>query len=161
MWSPLPTTKTSTRLKSRTRSSGGCRSRACSGRPVLLRIGPQRGNGAGSLRLLRRQGRDTTTDHDEDDTEEADKPHRGQAIIEQVHPDLKNSAMAHLSSAKFAANYAWLALGVIAFRHLQIGHGTGFADRTWRDRLDAEPADCPRRRGCAQVAKRARSLRMR
>ncbi len=45
----------------------------------------------------------------------ADKTHRGHAVIEQVHADLKNSALAHLPSGKFAANAAWLVLAVIAF----------------------------------------------
>ena len=45
----------------------------------------------------------------------ADKTHRGHAIIEQVHADLKNSALAHLPSGKFTANAAWLVLAVIAF----------------------------------------------
>jgi hypothetical protein len=49
------------------------------------------------------------------DTVAADKTHRGHTVIEQVHADLKNSALAHLSSAKFAANAAWLVLAVIAF----------------------------------------------
>jgi hypothetical protein len=49
------------------------------------------------------------------DTVAADKTHRGHAIIEQVHADLKNSALAHLPSASFAANSAWLVLAVIAF----------------------------------------------
>ena len=44
----------------------------------------------------------------------ADKTHRGHAIIEQVHADLKNSALAHLPSGNFAANSAWLVLAVIA-----------------------------------------------
>ena len=38
----------------------------------------------------------TTTSHDVADTVAADKTHRGHAIIEQVHADLKNSALAHL-----------------------------------------------------------------
>ena len=45
----------------------------------------------------------------------ADKTHRGHAIIEQVHADLKNSALAHLPSGKFTANAAWLVLAVMAF----------------------------------------------
>ena len=45
----------------------------------------------------------------------ADKTHRGHAIIEQVHADLKHSALAHLPSGKFCANAAWLVLAVIAF----------------------------------------------
>ena len=42
----------------------------------------------------------TTTDHDVADMVAADKTHRGHAIIEQVHADLKNSALAHLPSGK-------------------------------------------------------------
>jgi hypothetical protein len=36
-------------------------------------------------------------------------------IIEQVHADLKNSALAHLPSGTFTANAAWLVLAVLAF----------------------------------------------
>ena len=54
----------------------------------------------------------TTTDLD---TVTADKTHRGHAIIEQVHADLKDSALAHLPSGRFTANAAWLVLVVIAF----------------------------------------------
>ncbi len=54
----------------------------------------------------------TTTDLD---TVTADKTHRGHAIIEQVHADLKASALAHLPSGRFAANSAWLVLAVMAF----------------------------------------------
>jgi hypothetical protein len=49
------------------------------------------------------------------DTVAADKTHRHHAIIEQVHADLKNSALAHLPSGRFTANAAWLVLAVIAF----------------------------------------------
>ncbi len=49
------------------------------------------------------------------DTVTADKTHRQHAIIEQVHADLKNSALAHLPSGVFAANAAWLVLAVMAF----------------------------------------------
>lgn len=49
------------------------------------------------------------------DTVTADKTHRAHAIIEQVHADLKNSALAHLPSGVFAANAAWPVLAVIAF----------------------------------------------
>ena len=42
------------------------------------------------------------------DTVSADKTHRGHAIIEQVHADLKDSALAHLPSGRFTANAAWL-----------------------------------------------------
>jgi hypothetical protein len=57
----------------------------------------------------------TTTDPELLDTVAADKTHRGHAIIEQVHADLKNSALAHLPSGKFMANSAWLACAVMAF----------------------------------------------
>ena len=49
------------------------------------------------------------------DTVTADKTHRGHAIIEQVHADLKNSALAHLPSGRFGANAAWLVCAVMAF----------------------------------------------
>jgi hypothetical protein len=54
----------------------------------------------------------TTTDLD---TVTADKTHRGHAIIEAVHADLKDSALAHLPSGRFTANAAWLVLAVMAF----------------------------------------------
>jgi hypothetical protein len=57
----------------------------------------------------------TTTDPVVADTVAADKTHRGHAIIEQVHSDLKNSALAHLPSGVFNANAAWLVLAVMAF----------------------------------------------
>lgn len=57
----------------------------------------------------------TTTSPEVADTVAADKTHRGHAIIEQVHADLKNSALAHLPSGKFNANAAWLLLAVMAF----------------------------------------------
>jgi hypothetical protein len=40
--------------------------------------------------------------------------HRGHATIEQVIADLKDSALAHLPSGRFAANAAWLACAAIA-----------------------------------------------
>ena len=57
----------------------------------------------------------TTTDPAVLDTVAADKTHRGHAIIEQVHADLKHSTLAHLPSGKFNANAAWLVLAVMAF----------------------------------------------
>jgi hypothetical protein len=45
----------------------------------------------------------------------AERDHRRHAIIEQVIADLKNGPLAHLPSASFAANSAWLALAAIAF----------------------------------------------
>ena len=57
----------------------------------------------------------TTTDRTAMGTVAADKTHRGHAIIEQVHADLKNGPLAHLPSGVFTANSAWLVLAVIAF----------------------------------------------
>ncbi len=57
----------------------------------------------------------TTTNPEVMDTVTADKTHRGHAIIEQVHADLKGSALAHLPSSSFAANSAWVVLAVMAF----------------------------------------------
>jgi hypothetical protein len=57
----------------------------------------------------------TTVTAESMDTVTADKTHRGHAIIEQVHADLKNSALAHLPSGVFTANAAWLVCAVMAF----------------------------------------------
>ena len=46
---------------------------------------------------------------------QAEKAHRGHAIIEQVHADLKQGPLAHLPSGSFNANAAWLVLAAIAF----------------------------------------------
>jgi hypothetical protein len=46
---------------------------------------------------------------------EADKVHRHHAIIEQTIAELKNNALAHLPSGRFAANAAWLAHAMITF----------------------------------------------
>ncbi|MEU2007137.1 IS1380 family transposase [Rhodococcus sp. NPDC019627] len=70
----------------------------------------------------------TTTDPDEVDTVAADKLHRQHAIIEQVHADLKNSALAHLPSSRFTANAAWLVCAVMAF-NLTRAAGTLTGDR--------------------------------
>jgi len=57
----------------------------------------------------------TTSDPELFDTVAADTTHRGHAIIEAVHADLKNSALTHLPSGTFTANAAWLVLACIAF----------------------------------------------
>lgn len=46
---------------------------------------------------------------------EADQRHRDHAIIEQVIAELKDNALAHLPSGKYAANAAWVSLAVMAF----------------------------------------------
>lgn len=75
----------------------------------------------------------TTTAPAVADTVAADKTHRGHAIIEQVHADLKNSALAHLPSGKFTANAAWLVLAVMAFNLTRVAAtitGPGLAKAT-------------------------------
>src|SRR5699024_11916782 len=57
----------------------------------------------------------TTTPHAERDTVAADQVHRAHAIIENVHADLKASALAHMPSGVFNANAAWLTCAVMAF----------------------------------------------
>ena len=46
---------------------------------------------------------------------EAEKTHRGHAVIEQVFADLKAGPLAHLPSKSFNANAAWLAIATMAF----------------------------------------------
>jgi hypothetical protein len=88
----------------------------------------------------------TTTDPATAGTVAADKTHRGHAIIEQVHADLKSSALAHLPSGKFTANAAWLVLAVMAFNLTRAaatltGHGLAKATTaTIRRKLIAVPA---------------------
>jgi hypothetical protein len=57
----------------------------------------------------------TTAKTSDRDTVAADQTHRRHAIIENVHADLKASALAHLPSGKFNANAAWLVCAVMAF----------------------------------------------
>lgn len=85
------------------------------GRLVVRRIPDLNPTGDGQATLFdtwRFHAFFTTT---ELDTVTADKIHRGHAVIEQVHADLKNSALAHLPSGRFSANAAWLVLAVMAF----------------------------------------------
>jgi hypothetical protein len=46
---------------------------------------------------------------------QAETTHRAHAIVEQVIADMKGGALAHLPSASFSANGAWLVLAAIAF----------------------------------------------
>ena len=89
------------------------------GRLVVRRIpdlNPRASHGQATLfEVWRFHAFFTTTDPEVMDTVTTDKTHRGHAIIEQVHADLKSSALAHLPSASFAANSAWLVLAVMAF----------------------------------------------
>jgi hypothetical protein len=85
------------------------------GRLVVRRIPELNPTGqAGLFDVWRYHAFFTTSRSDSLDTVAADKIHRGHAVIEQVHADLKNSALAHLPSGRFTANAAWLVLAVIA-----------------------------------------------
>src|SRR5690625_1084715 len=57
----------------------------------------------------------TTVPAAERDTVAADKVHRAHAIIENVHADLKASALAHMPSGVFNANAVWLICAVMGF----------------------------------------------
>ena len=57
----------------------------------------------------------TTLDAVERSAVQVDRMHRDHVIVEQVHSDLKASAMAHVPSGAFNANAAWLVLATIAF----------------------------------------------
>jgi hypothetical protein len=89
------------------------------GRLIVRRIpdlNPQAGQGQDTIfDTWRFHAFFTTIDPETADTVAADKTHRGHAIIEQVHADLKNSALAHMPSGVFTANAAWLVLAVMAF----------------------------------------------
>jgi hypothetical protein len=97
----------------------GDKTRSVPGRLVVRRIpdlNPRAKDGQESLfDTWRFHAFFTTTDPALLDTLAADVTHRAHAVIEQVHADLKNSALAHLPSGKFTANAAWLVLAVIAF----------------------------------------------
>ena len=89
------------------------------GRLVVRRIPdlrPKKDQGQGELfDVWRFHAFFTTTDPADLDTVTADQVHRRHAIIEQVHADLKNSALAHMPSGHFNANAAWLVCAVMAF----------------------------------------------
>lgn len=124
--------------------AAGKRAEQIPGRLVVRRIPELNPTGQdGLFDLWRFHAFFTTSDLD---TVTADKSHRGHAIIEQVHADLKNSALAHLPSGKFTANAAWLVLAVMAFnltRAAAVLSGPGLAKATTgtiRRRLITVPA---------------------
>jgi Transposase DDE domain group 1 len=89
------------------------------GRLIVRRIpelNPKQSTGQEALFDTRRFHAFFTTTAPEDlDTVAADQTHRRHAIIENVHADLKASALAHLPSGVFNANAAWLVCAVMAF----------------------------------------------
>ena len=96
--------------------ASGPKTKQVPGRLVVRRIPELNPTGqAGLFAVWRYHAFFTTSRSDSLDTVAADKIHRGHAVIEQVHADLKNSALAHLPSGRFTAKAAWLVLAVIAF----------------------------------------------
>jgi hypothetical protein len=89
------------------------------GRLIVRRIpelNPKKGDGQETLfTTWRFHAFFTTTTPEDLDTVAADQTHRRHAIIENVHADLKASALAHLPSGVFTANAAWLVCAVMAF----------------------------------------------
>ena len=90
---------------------------------------------------------------------QAEKTHRGHAIIEQVHADLKNGPLAHLPSGSFQANAAWLVLAAIAFNLTRAAGclASVFHARatTGRGTIRAQLINVP-----ARLARSARTLRL-
>ncbi|WP_182358019.1 IS1380 family transposase [Tomitella gaofuii] len=63
---------------------------------------------------------------------EADQRHRGHAVIEQVHAELKNGPLAHLPSGIYTANAAWVAIAVIGFNLARAASvAAGMATARW------------------------------
>lgn len=92
--------------------------RAVDGRLVVRRIpdlNPNKVEQPTLFDVYRHHAFFTTHDKRSMGTVAADKTHRGHAIIEQVHADLKGGAAHALPSGVFTANSAWLVLAVIAF----------------------------------------------
>ncbi len=88
---------------------------------------------------------------------QAEKAHRGHAIIEQVHADLKNGPLAHLPSGSFQANAAWLAMAAITFNLTRAAGclASAFHARATTGTIRAQLINVP-----ARLAHSARKLRM-
>ena len=88
---------------------------------------------------------------------QAEKVHRGHAIIEQVHADLKNGPLAHLPSGSFQANLAWLVMAAIAFNLTRAAGclASAFHARAATGTIRAQLINVP-----ARLAHSARKLRM-
>jgi len=88
---------------------------------------------------------------------QAEKTHRGHAIIEQVHADLKNGPLAHLPSGSFQANSAWLVMAAIAFNLTRAAGclASAFHARATTGTIRAQLINVP-----VRLAHSARKLRM-
>jgi hypothetical protein len=88
---------------------------------------------------------------------QAEKTHRGHAIIEQVHADLKQGPLAHLPSGSFTANSAWLVLAAIAFNLTRASGclASAFHARATTGTIRAQLINVP-----VRLARSARQLRL-
>ena len=88
---------------------------------------------------------------------QAEKDHRGHAIIEQVHADLRSGSLAHLPSGSFAANSVWLVLAAIAFNLTRAAGclASAFHARATTGTIRAQLINVPTR-----LARSARRLRL-
>jgi hypothetical protein len=81
--------------------------------------------------------------------------HRKHAIIEQIHAELKNGALAHMPSGVFNANAAWVTIAAITHNLLRAAAGliggriSKVRAQTLRTRIIGIPA---------RIAHRARKL---
>jgi len=88
---------------------------------------------------------------------QVESDHRGHAIVEQVIADLKGSALAHLPSASFAANSAWLVCAAMAFNLTRAGGAlaSAFHAKATTATIRAQLITVP-----ARIARSARRLRL-
>ena len=88
---------------------------------------------------------------------QAEKTHRGHAIIEPAHADLKHGPLAHVRPGSFQANSAWLVLAAIAFNLTRAAGSLAsvFHARATTGTIRAQLINVP-----ARLARSARTLRM-
>ena len=88
---------------------------------------------------------------------QAEKTHRGHAIIEPVHADLEHGPLAHLPSGSFQANAASLVLAAIAFNLTRAAGclASVFHARATTGTIPAQLINVP-----ARLARSARTLRL-
>ena len=88
---------------------------------------------------------------------QAEKTHRGHAIIEQVNADLKQGPLAHLPSGSFQANAAWVVMAAIAFNLTRAAGclASAFHARATTGTIRAQLINVP-----ARLARSARKLQL-
>jgi len=82
---------------------------------------------------------------------EAEKAHRGHAIVEQVNADLKSGPLAHLPSGRFWANSAWLVCATMAFNLTRAGGvlASTFHAKATTGTIRAQLINVPARLACS------------